>query len=350
MQNRNLSEVFCYSLTKSDNTLFFSQIEKECYKMEQVHHLNALQLANLIRKDKIDILINMNGYTKGALTEVFALKPAPIQVMWLGYPGGSGSEYMDYLITDKITTPLNLEAHYSEKFAYLNRSFFIGDHAQMFKHLNNRIIISCYTSADNQSEQTTIRTILHTNSRQFKAIEKEIGLDQKIANMLAEVLEKICLTNNMIVRVNLCGGMDILNGMHILQLDPKSSSGERCPMKHSGQQVVGNFNYTGIVTSRLQYGMPLDKVVYCNFNQLYKIDPGCLDLWARILKSVPNSVIWLLRFPITGEANIKKEFAKRDVNLEQVIFTNVACKEEHWVGFGICAGKCGDGLRNFPGN
>ena len=94
--------------------------------MHEVHNQTALQLAQLIQTHSIDILVNMNGYTKGALTEVFALRPAPIQVMWLGYPGGSGAEYMDYLITDRVTTPEEYGDDFSENLAYLDRSFFIG--------------------------------------------------------------------------------------------------------------------------------------------------------------------------------------------------------------------------------
>ena len=68
----------------------------------------------------------MNGYTKGARNEIFALRPAPIQVMWLGYPGTSGAPYMDYIITDKQTSPLELAHQYSEKLALMPNTFFIG--------------------------------------------------------------------------------------------------------------------------------------------------------------------------------------------------------------------------------
>ena len=77
----------------------------------------------------------MNGYTKGARNELFALKPAPVQVMWLGYPGTSGASYMDYIITDKVVSPLELADQYSEKLAYMPNSFFVGDHRYMFPHL-----------------------------------------------------------------------------------------------------------------------------------------------------------------------------------------------------------------------
>jgi len=48
------------------------------------------------------------------------------------------------------------------------------------------------------------------------------------------------------------------------------------------------------------------QVVFCNFNQLYKIDPGIFASWLAILQQVPNSVLWLLRFPPAGEANLRK--------------------------------------------
>ena len=59
-----------------------------------------------------------------------------------------------------------------------------------------------------------------------------------------------------------------------------------------------------IYTSRDQYGLPDDAVIYCNFNQLYKLDPVTMASWCAILKAVPNSVIWLLRFPTLGEKHV----------------------------------------------
>lgn len=97
--------------------------------------------ADRINADGIHVLVNMNGYTKGARNEIFALRPAPIQVMWLGYPGTSGASYMDYIVTDRVTSPLELASQYSEKLAFMPKTFFIGDHQQMFPHLKERVII-----------------------------------------------------------------------------------------------------------------------------------------------------------------------------------------------------------------
>jgi len=83
----------------------------------------------------------MNGYTKGARNELFALKAAPIQVMWLGYPGTSGASYMDYIVTDAFTSPVEFDWQYSEKLAYMPDTFFIGDHMNMFPHMTNKLIV-----------------------------------------------------------------------------------------------------------------------------------------------------------------------------------------------------------------
>lgn len=73
--------------------------------------------------------------------EIFALHPAPIQVMWLGYPGSSGATYMEYIITDQQTSPAKFESFYSEKLCQMPHTFFIGDHKFMFPQLRQKIIL-----------------------------------------------------------------------------------------------------------------------------------------------------------------------------------------------------------------
>jgi len=81
-----------------------------------------------------------------------------------------------------------------------------------------------------------------------------------------------------------------------------------------------------IVSARCQYGLPDDAVVYCNFNQLYKIDPPTLEMWMNILKAVPDSVLWLLRFPAVGEPNVLQCAVNSGVAQARIIFSPVAPK------------------------
>ena len=61
--------------------------------------------------------------------------------MWLGYPGTSGASFMDYIVTDHITSPVELAEQYSEKLAFMRDTFFIGDHQHMFPHMTDRVLL-----------------------------------------------------------------------------------------------------------------------------------------------------------------------------------------------------------------
>eukprot|EP00976_Prorocentrum_cordatum_P036493 742565-Prorocentrum_minimum.AAC.2 len=63
--------------------------------------------------------------------------------------------------------------------------------------------------------------------------------------------------------------------------------------------------------------------------QLYKFDPETFTTWCNILRRVPDSVLWLLRFPPFGEPRVKKEAAARGIDPDRIIFTDVAPKEVH---------------------
>jgi len=81
----------------------------------EVKGLTDKELAEQIRADEIDILVDLSGHTDGNRLLTFARKPAPIQVTWLGYPNTTGMEGMDYILADPITVPVEEERFYSEK-------------------------------------------------------------------------------------------------------------------------------------------------------------------------------------------------------------------------------------------
>lgn len=509
MHNRDRVEIFCYALSSNDGTKFRAKIERES---DHFVDLSAIacngKAADHIYSDRIHILVNMNGYTKGARNEIFALKPAPIQVMWLGYPGTSGASYMDYIVTDEITSPISLADQYSEKLAYMPETFFLGDHKQMFPHMIERVILSecgsirkettVLTDGSNQrvdrivappdnvsivnatdlspiiekaeikricevavvtrsnditadmklngfsvpymrlgptasvisvmadssrrSKSTTYKTVISSTATSSTTVTTEIDAAKINADKFGPNIfdEDVSITKTVSVNkikyapsdknedVNTKASSKLIQDIPAPQVESKNGDyqSENSSPKNAGrnsksstrnhddgyarkdksdshQQTIisqkvevvktvaqfpttlpvqamisqgqiqtsvngvvvqnglatnqmNNRAATGeeapssiVVTTRQQYNLPENAVVYCNFNQLYKIDPATLDVWVRILKRVPNSVLWLLRFPVIGEVNIIAKATQLGLSPDRIIFSNVAAKEEH---------------------
>lgn len=92
-----------------------SRIRESVDRWVDINGLSDEQAAACIRDDEIDILVDLNGYTKDARTRVFALRPAPIAVNWFGFPGSMGSPDHHYIIADEHIIPEHSELYYSEQ-------------------------------------------------------------------------------------------------------------------------------------------------------------------------------------------------------------------------------------------
>ncbi|KAL2074425.1 hypothetical protein VTL71DRAFT_8203 [Oculimacula yallundae] len=157
LHNPSRAKAFCYATTASDNSVHRQQIEREAPVFRDSSGWPADRLVQQIIQDEIHILVNLNGYTRGARNEVFAARPAPIQMSFMGFAGTLGAEWCDYILADTTAIPpdtlrpwrrnIDLEdqlreeqSHeeedwvYSENIIFCRETFFCCDHAQSEPH------------------------------------------------------------------------------------------------------------------------------------------------------------------------------------------------------------------------
>ncbi len=180
-------------------------------------------VAELSRHLGIDIAVDLKGFTEDQRAGIFALRAAPVQVSYLGYPATSGSAFIDYLIADDTVIPPESRPFYSEKIVYLPHSYYPTSYSE--------------------------------------------------------------------------------NGAHA----PRP----RCP------------------ASRADAGLPADAVVFCCFNNTYKITPETFASWMRILAGVPDSVLWLFEGNRSAGANLRREAQARGVDGSRLIFAPRLPWSEH---------------------
>jgi protein O-GlcNAc transferase len=130
LHNRDEFEIFCYSYGADDGSPYRARIRQDCDKFVDLRNLNHDSAARCIYDDQVDILVDLKGYTEGSRLEICALRPAPIQVRYLGLAGTTGADFFDYIITDRIITPEDHAPHYIENFAYLPHCYQVNDHTQ----------------------------------------------------------------------------------------------------------------------------------------------------------------------------------------------------------------------------
>jgi predicted O-linked N-acetylglucosamine transferase (SPINDLY family) len=99
--------------------------------MHDVSALNHAQAAQRIHDTGVEILFDLNGYSGRDNAELFALRPAPVQVNWLAYPGSMGAPWIDYLVADKIVVSDDLRQHLSEKLVRLPRCYQPNDNTRV---------------------------------------------------------------------------------------------------------------------------------------------------------------------------------------------------------------------------
>lgn len=120
-------ETIGISLGIDDNSSLRSRFKNAFSQFIDVRTRKSWEIAELIRSLEVDILVDLAGYTADSRTDVFAYRPAPVQVNYLGYPGSLGVDYFDYILADRVVIPEAHQPFYSEKVAYLPDAYLPTD-------------------------------------------------------------------------------------------------------------------------------------------------------------------------------------------------------------------------------
>lgn len=268
LHNRTRVEVFCYALSPNDRSEWRQRIERDAEHFLDVSAWSVGDIAARMSADGIHVAINLNGYTKGARNEIFALKPAPVQASYMGFPATTGMGHC---------VEMRVRVYSSNVFA-------------------QPAIHECLHT------QQPFPTTTHCNS--FPPLGAPFLPYLIIDKVVAPPECRHCYSENLAYMPN-CYFVNDYKRAHRDVLDERN------------------------LPSRTSVGLPEDKIIYSCSNQLYKYDPETFKTWCNVLKRVPNSVLWLLRFPPYGEPRIRQEAVAMGIASERIIFTDVANKPEH---------------------
>jgi protein O-GlcNAc transferase len=120
-------ETMGISLHPSDNSPLRARIEKAFGAMHDAGGQSDAEIAGLLRRNEIGIAVDLTGFTAGGRPGIFAHRPSPIQVNFLGHPGTMGAPFYDYIVADPVVIPREHFGHYAEKIVTLPHAYQCND-------------------------------------------------------------------------------------------------------------------------------------------------------------------------------------------------------------------------------
>lgn len=220
LHDRNRFEVWGISIGPNRNDRMRQRAVSAFEHFLDARDMTDQEIADTMHDLRIEIAVDLKGFTQDARLGIFARRCAPIQVNYLGYPGTMGTPYHDFIMADRIVIPREHFLYFTERVVWLP---------------------DCYQVND---------------------------------------------------------------------------------------EIHGRPSGDGKLQRRDQ-GLPDDAFVYCCFNNSYKIKPEIFDIWMRVLKAVPGSVLWLWSKDKTVRTNLRSEAVKRGVGAERLVFAETVPHEEH---------------------
>ncbi|KAK4054753.1 hypothetical protein OIV83_000677 [Microbotryomycetes sp. JL201] len=287
--------VFCYATSPTDNSAYRIKIEAEAQHFVDVSSASTQQIVERVVSDEIHILINLSGYTKGARNEVFAARPAPVQMSYMGFAGTLAAGWCDYFIVDPVVCPPDLVSG-----------------------------VRWRQQAGHVTENSTKQQNGHSYMEQPTDFEGDPDPESKRDDFV--YTEKlIYMPHSYFVTDHKQAWKEDPNAFVLPNEVPIADDGTdatRWAIEESKRWKMRRAIFPNLAD---------DAVIFANWNQLYKIDPVIFRAWLNILQRVPNSILWLLRFPAPGEAHLRATATKwaGPAVAERIVFTDVANKADH---------------------
>ena len=121
--DRDRFEVSAYSYGPDDGSPMRTRVARAFDRFVDIRAMSHSEAARLIHADKVDILVDLKGYTHRARPAISAYRPAPVQVSYLGYPATMGADFIDYIIVDPVVVPTSDQTFFSERLVHLPDSY-----------------------------------------------------------------------------------------------------------------------------------------------------------------------------------------------------------------------------------
>ncbi|MBH1828371.1 tetratricopeptide repeat protein [Stenotrophomonas maltophilia] len=122
-------QLHLFALNRADGSGIRGRLQSAT-RLHEVAALRHADIAARIRAQGIDLLFDLRGWGGGGTPEVLAMRPAPLQLNWLAYPGTSGARWLDAVVADEFVLPAALEPHFSERVLRLPRAFQPSDNTR----------------------------------------------------------------------------------------------------------------------------------------------------------------------------------------------------------------------------
>jgi predicted O-linked N-acetylglucosamine transferase (SPINDLY family) len=135
LHDRSRFEVVGISLGPDDGSDMRARVVAAFDHFIDVRMTSDLEAAQLLHDLRIDLAVDMQGHQRGARPGILALRPAPIQACYLGFPGTTGADFIDYIVADPIVLPFDRQPYYTEKIVHLPECYQVNDRRRLIAPL-----------------------------------------------------------------------------------------------------------------------------------------------------------------------------------------------------------------------